>query len=189
MLAFEVAKSLEGRGDRVPFLGCFNLPPHIKSRMMQLDWTNCLVNLTYFLDLTTEQQAHQLAPLLRMMAKPQAIAHVLAMASSTRVSELSLTPEGLENWTELAYGLQSMALNYEPTGSVSAMDVFYCTPLAIVAATKTEWREGHLSQWRDFCRTEPRYHEVDGEHYTMIGREHVLGFQKVFQKALKARDL
>ena len=45
MLAFEVSKVLESHGDEVRFPGAFNLPPHLKSRMRQLDWTECLLNL------------------------------------------------------------------------------------------------------------------------------------------------
>jgi hypothetical protein len=38
MIAFEVTKLLNSCGDEVKFLGAFNLPPHIKFRMRQLDW-------------------------------------------------------------------------------------------------------------------------------------------------------
>ena len=51
MLAVEIAKVLEHNGSEVHFVGCFNLPPHIKFRMQQLDWTDCLLHLSCFLDL------------------------------------------------------------------------------------------------------------------------------------------
>lgn len=189
MLAFEVAKTLEAIGDEVPFLGCFNLPPHIKTRMRQLDWTECLVNLAYFLDLVTEDHAHALSPQIRTLGRPQAVAHVLEIAAPARVADLSLTAQALENWAGLAHGLQGMARDYEPSGSVAAVDVFYCQPLSIVAATKEEWLQDHLSKWADFCRTRPRFHAVEGSHYTIIGQTHVFGFQKVLKQALKARRL
>lgn len=55
MIAFEFAKRLE-REDGEPsvqFLGIFNLPPHVKHRMSQLDWGLCLLNLCSFLGLMT----------------------------------------------------------------------------------------------------------------------------------------
>jgi len=61
MLAFETAKVLERNGDEVRFLGVFSLPPHIKFRMRQLDWKECISNLAYFLDFVTEQRAHELS--------------------------------------------------------------------------------------------------------------------------------
>lgn len=38
MLAFETAKSLEGNGNKVRFLGSFNLQPHIRDRINWLFW-------------------------------------------------------------------------------------------------------------------------------------------------------
>jgi thioesterase domain-containing protein len=82
-----------------------------------------------------------------------------------------------------------MAVDYEPDGAVAGIDVFYCHPLAIVASSKEEWRENHLSKWRDFTRSEPRFHEVGGAHYTMLNTEHVFAFQKTLRGALEARGL
>lgn len=65
ILAFEVGKVLESNGDKVSFLGSFNLPPHIKTRMRQLDWKECRLHLSYFLDLMTETYARELAAELK----------------------------------------------------------------------------------------------------------------------------
>ena len=189
MLAFEVAKRLESNGDEVGFLGSFNLPPHIKSRMRQLNWTECILHLSYFLNLVGEKHARQLADELRSSSKEEVLATVLTNADSHRLAELSLTPLALLNWANLAFALQSMATDYEPSNSVAAMDVFYCTPLAIVSSSRQEWLAEHLSKWSDFCRSQPRFHEVSGEHYTMLGPDHVLGFQKILNKALKGREI
>lgn len=67
--------------------------------------------------------------------------------------------------------------------------MFYCNPLAIVGLSKAEWLAQRLSRWNEFTRTAPRFHEVDGSHYTMLGAEHVRQFQKTFQKALAAREV
>ncbi|KAL2050996.1 hypothetical protein ABVK25_008742 [Lepraria finkii] len=189
MLAFEVSKVLESNGDEVRFLGAFNLPPHIKFRMRQLNWTECLLNLAYFLDLITETRAQSLSPELAPLSRSEALAHIISIADESRWAELSLSDEALENWTGLAYGLQSMAQNYEPSGSVGAMDVFYAIPLAMVASSKNEWLENHLSKWDGFVREAPKFHEVDGAHYTMIGPDHVFSFQKKLRAVLTARGL
>jgi thioesterase domain-containing protein len=36
-VAFDIAKVLEPQGEQVGFVGSFNLPPHIKYRMDELD--------------------------------------------------------------------------------------------------------------------------------------------------------
>ncbi|KAH6663533.1 hypothetical protein B0J14DRAFT_630842 [Halenospora varia] len=189
MLAFEIAKILESNGDEVKFLGVFNLPPHIKSRMRQLNWVECILHLSYFLDLITEKHSRALADDLKFSPKEEVLANVLTSADPRRVAELSLSPIALVNWANLAYALQSMAVDYEPSELVADMDVFYCTPLAVVAASREQWLEEHLSQWKNFARGEVGYHEVGGEHYTMLGKEHVYSFQKMLKRVLRARGL
>lgn len=190
MLAFETAKVLEKNGDRVAFLGSFNLPPHIKVRMQQLDWINCLLHLCYFLNLITSEHAEIIRPHLQQnCSREQALSYIIKAADSVRMTDLAVNRKKLENWTDLSYGLQSMAREYEPSGSVEGIDVFFADPLKIVAASKLEWVEKHLGKWNNFSRSEPRFHEVGGEHYTMIGEEHVLGFQKTFRNALEKRGL
>lgn len=175
MLAFETAKVLESNRDEVRFLGSFNLPPHIKTRMRQLDWSACLLNLAYFLDLMIEQRAREISPDLDGLDRRAVLDRVLREAMPTRMAELILTPDTLDNWAGLAYSLQSMAREYEPQGTVNSIDVFYCTPLAMVAASRGDWLEEHMSKCEGFARTKARFHEVEGAHYTMIGPEHVVG--------------
>jgi thioesterase domain-containing protein len=189
MLAFETAKVLEKNGDEVRFLGVFNLPPHIKFRMRQLDWKECLLNLAYFLDLITEQRAHELSSETASFSREKALEHVMGIANPERVKELSLTHESISTWAGLAFSLQRMAVDYDPSGEVMCMDVFYCTPLAMVAQSRPEWLDNYLKPWNGFCRTEPRFHEVGGSHYTMIGAHHVLSFQKKLKQVLKERNV
>ncbi|KAJ5631503.1 acetyl-CoA synthetase-like protein [Penicillium longicatenatum] len=190
MLAFEVSKALEEEGDEVRFVGCFNLPPHIKFRMRQLDWTECLLHLAFFLDLMTEDHAQIIRPDILDLPKSDAIVQVIKASSVERLTDLSITAAKLERWASLAYGLQSMARDYDPSGSVGSMDVFYCEPLTVVASSKQQWLEDHLHRWRDFVRnSEVKYHDVAGHHYTMLSPLHVRGFQATLRKALVARGL
>jgi acyl-CoA synthetase (AMP-forming)/AMP-acid ligase II/thioesterase domain-containing protein len=189
MLAFEIAKLLESNGDEVRFIGSLNLPPHIKSRMRQLGWTQCLLHLSYFLDLVSEEEAQSISPQLEGMQPRDAVAHVIGIAKPSRMAELSLTKDALFSWANLAFGLQNMARDYEPSGTVASLDVFYCNPLAIVGSSKAEWLAQHLKKWDGFTRSEPRFHEVDGSHYTMLDPEHVRRFYKTFNRALAARGL
>ncbi|KAL5355882.1 hypothetical protein BJX96DRAFT_79691 [Aspergillus floccosus] len=189
MLAFEVGKVLERNGDEVRFLGSFNLPPHIKTRMRQLDYKECLLHLSYFLDLMTEERTRELSVELQGLTEEAVLARVMAEADQNRLLELALSPEGLTKWACLAFALQRMAVDYDPTDSIAGIDVFYCNPLAIAASSKAQWLSDHLSKWADFARSPPRFHEVGGAHYTMLGPEHVFGFQKTLQSALDARGI
>ena len=117
------------------------------------------------------------------------MAKVMEVSNQDRLLELSLSPEALNKWATLAFALQSMAVDYDPSGSICGMDVFYCIPLAVVASSKEQWRNEHLSKWVNFTRSEPRFHEVGGAHYTMLGTEHVFNFQKTLRAALDARGI
>lgn len=128
MLAFETAKVLEHNGDEVRFLGCFNLPPHIQFRMRQLNWTQYLLNLAYFLDIITEAHAGQLSLQLADLKSTIALKYVMSISDKARLEQLSLTPEALTIWADLVFVMQSIATNYEPSESVQGMGVFYCTP-------------------------------------------------------------
>jgi acyl-CoA synthetase (AMP-forming)/AMP-acid ligase II/thioesterase domain-containing protein len=192
MLAFETAKLLEqgaGRNNEVAFLGSFNLPPHIKFRMRQLDWTECMLHLAFFLDLISEDYADKIRPQMKAMEREAIAGYIINAASPNRLAELSMTAEHLIEWSDLSFALQSMASDYEPSGSVRCMDIFYCEPLSIVAPSKREWLDKHMDKWRNFTHEEPRFHEVGGAHYTMIGPDHVYGFQKKLRQAMAARNI
>ncbi|KAJ5938063.1 hypothetical protein N7454_004405 [Penicillium verhagenii] len=189
MLAFEVGKVLESNGDEVRFLGSFNLPPHIKDRMRQLDYKECLLHLSYFLDLMTEDRARELAVEMQGATREETCAKVMAEADQDRLAELALSADAITKWACLAFALQSMAVDYDPSSSIAGIDVFYCNPLAVAASSKAEWLSRHLSNWKDFSRSPPRFHDVGGAHYTMLGPEHVFGFQKTLRSALEARGI
>ncbi|KAI4191316.1 MAG: hypothetical protein LQ348_003537 [Seirophora lacunosa] len=189
MIAFNITKVLESNGDKVPFLGVFNLPPHIKFRMRQLDWTEVILNLAYFLDLISEEYAHEISPDMHKLSHEGVLDFIISKAPPTRMEEMALTKKKLTNWADLAYRMQAIAQHYDPSGMVARMDVFYAIPLAAVAKSKQQWLEEHLSKWSEFVSEAPRFHEVDGAHYTMISPLHVFSFQKVLRAALQERGV
>lgn len=110
MLAFEIAKALESEGNPVRFLGSFNLPPHIKTRMRHLNWNMCLLHLSYFLDLTTEEYAQVSEEKgFQSLHRNEASKQVLRVADASRMAELGLSETELSRWTDVAFGLQVSA--------------------------------------------------------------------------------
>ncbi|MGQ4388196.1 AMP-binding protein [Streptomyces sp. SAS_270] len=180
-VAFEVAKLLEADGERVDFLGSFNLPPHIKYRMDELDFVETAVNLAMFLDLITPQQAKTLPAQLRPLSKQQQLSHLIDIAPAGRLTELDLDLPRLTAWADLADSLTGLGRTYQPTGSVAAMSVFYAIPLR---GSKQDWLENELRRWQDFTRRPPRYLDVPGEHYTLMGPKHVAAFQSILRTEL-----
>ncbi|KAI2618114.1 acetyl-CoA synthetase-like protein [Hypoxylon sp. NC1633] len=191
MLAFETAKQLGADGDEVRFLGSFNLPPHIKQRMRMLNWNACLLHLSHFLGLITEDVADTLEvdPVVSTLPRAEAIGRVFDIVDKARWKELGLETDALERWVDVAFGLQHMATEYDPSGQVNSIDVFHAIPLRAVAKSREIWLREYLSRWTDFAREPPRFHAVQGEHYTMIGPEHVTSFAQTLVQALKERGV
>ena len=189
MIAFEITKTLESAGDEVKFLGSFNLPPHIKFRMRQLDWVEVVLNLSYFLDLFDEDYAHAISPAMHLLTQDKVLDHIIAHAAPSRMEDMGLDRHKLTNWANLAYNMQSIASHYDPSGKVKGMDVFVAVPLQAVARTKKEWLDTHLRRWNEFVEEEVRFHDVDGAHYTMIGPENVGSFWKKLRGVLAERGL
>ncbi|KAF8435471.1 putative quinone synthetase [Boletus edulis BED1] len=186
VVAFEVAKRLEAMGDEVKFTGLINIPPHIADRMHEIDWTGGMLNLSYFLGLVSKQHANELAPTLRPLTRKEQLDTIWKLSPPERLLELQLTPEGLDHWVNIAGSLIECGKTYEPNGSVSSLDVFYANPLK---GTKEDWLNNQLKPWAGFCREEPSFTDVPGQHYTLMDFDHVPGFQKIFRSRLEARGL
>ncbi|MER7395354.1 non-ribosomal peptide synthetase [Streptomyces sp. NPDC000151] len=180
-VAFEIAKILEAEGERVDFLGSFNLPPHIKYRMDELDYIETAVNLAMFLELISKQQAAELPAQLRPLGKDEQLKHLIEIAPPERLTELDLDLPRFTAWADLADGLTALGRTYHPSGTVRAMSVFYAIPLR---GTKEDWLNDELRRWDEHTREENRYLDVPGEHYTLMGPKHVAAFQTILRSEL-----
>ncbi|WP_415840718.1 alpha/beta fold hydrolase [Nocardiopsis rhodophaea] len=185
IVAFEIAKALEAQGERVDFVGIFNLPPHVQDRMHELDFVEGAVNLAFFLSLVTKEQAAELPGLLRDgLTRREQLEYLIDIAPRRRLTELDLDVEKFGAWVDLAQSLVRLGTTYEPSGDVRSLSVFYAIPLR---GTKEDWLNHQLRAWDGFAREENRYIDVPGEHYTLMGPEHVASFQAILRDELDRR--
>ncbi len=180
-VAFEIAKVLEAEGERVDFVGSFNLPPHIKYRMDELDFVETAANLAFFLELINKKQSLELPGQLRSLPREQQLQHFTDLAPADRLAELDLTAEKFAAWAELADGLTDLGRGYRPSGTTRSMTVFYAVPLR---GTKEDWLANELRRWDEFTTEPNRYLDVPGEHYTLMGPQHVAAFQAILRREL-----
>ncbi|GAA2101220.1 non-ribosomal peptide synthetase [Streptomyces albiaxialis] len=176
-VAFEIAKILEADGEEVRFLGNFNLPPHIRQRMNELDFAETAVNLAMFLELIGEEQAESIPPRIRELPEHEQIATLLRSAAPERSAQLGLDQRQFTEWARLASHLTGLGRTYEPSGSVRAMSVFCADPLH---GTREEWVR-KLHGWNAFTDEPNRFIDVPGEHYTLMGPTHVPTFQEILR--------
>ncbi|MFI1929085.1 AMP-binding protein [Streptomyces sp. NPDC020330] len=184
-VAFEMAKILEGDGERVDFLGSFNLPPHIKYRMEELDFAETATNLAFFLGLIDKRRSLELPKALRGLPREKQLTRLMEIAPAQRMAELDLDLPRFSAWAELADRLTDLGRGYEPGGTVRTMTVFHAHPLR---GTRQKWLDDELRRWDAYTREPSRYVEVPGEHYTLMGPRHVDAFQAVLRREL-ARSL
>lgn len=180
-VAFEIAKRLEEQGEQVGFVGSFNLPPHIKYRMNELDFIETATNLAFFLALINKKQSLELPGQLRGLPREQQLAHLLDIAPKERLVELDLDLAKFTAWAQLADKLTDLGRDYEPSGNVRSMAVFYAIPLR---GTKEDWLNNELRRWDEHTREPNRYVDVPGEHYTLMGPQHVATFQGILRREL-----
>lgn len=181
VVAFEIAKVLRSQGERVDFVGSFNLPPHIKYRMDELDFAETAANLAFFLSLIDKKQSRELPRLLRRLAPEEQVDGLLALAPQERLAQLDLDADRFGAWAELANRLTDLGRSYRPSGTVPSMSVFYAVPLR---GTIDDWLNNELRRWDEYTTGENRYIRVPGEHYTLMSPQHVAAFQSILRREL-----
>ena len=186
-VAFEMAKLLEAHGDRVPFCGILDSPPHFRHLICDLGFNDILVNVAYFLELVNEKYAVASQVSLADMTENDALEVVLANAPPNRLETLGIDKARLRKMVEVTWSFGKAAKHYDPVGSVAQTDVFWVHPLLWVAQDRNEWMDKHLRHWVDFSRQSPRYHECEGMHSLMLNTDYVDGVAKKMRSALRAR--
>ncbi|WP_331723503.1 non-ribosomal peptide synthetase [Streptomyces sp. NBC_00122] len=180
-VAFEIAKILESQGERVDFVGSFNLPPHIKYRMDELDFVDTAVNLAFFLELIDKKQSAELPDALRHLSREAQVARLIGLAPADRIAELDLDEDKFGAWADVANTLTDLGRDYEPSGRVRSMSVFHAIPLR---GTRRDWLDNELRRWDEHTDGPNRYLEVPGEHYTLMSPRHVAAFQAILRREL-----
>lgn len=191
-VAFEIAQYMELYGDDIQFLGVIDQPPHIKMRAQTYDWAECALTIAFFIGLIDEAHAYKVLPEFRNATTPSSeiIDYIFRQAPDARVKETDMTKEKLTNWANLAHLLKSISSNYDPTGYVKEMDVFWTDPLVglVEAKNKDEWRQEYIGKWLNFVTGKDRFQYVRGGHRKMISPPYVKDFAAVFMEALERRE-
>ena len=132
VVAFEVAKVIESRGEEVKFVGLVNIPPHIAYRMHEIDYTAGMLSLSYFLGLVTKQDAEDLVEPFKRFPKEEQVQKVFDMAPPHRLDELQLSIPKFDHWTMVAGSLTGCGKSYVPSGSVGEYSVSILLLLQVI---------------------------------------------------------
>ena len=188
-VAFEMTKIFEAQGDEVSFVGAIDSPPHIAPLVSSLNWSACLIMVSYFLGLIPEEQATLIGPAMYDSPPDEVLDHILQVADPDQLGALKLDKAQLRAIANVTDAYGSAAKRYDACGNVAKMDVFYATPLRSVSSNREEWLGKYLSDWKSFSREEVGYHECEGDHASMLDYEYVFAFQKKLKAELSERGL
>ncbi|KAK1723308.1 uncharacterized protein BDZ83DRAFT_626747 [Colletotrichum acutatum] len=67
------------------------------------------------------------------------------------------------------------------------MDVFVADPLKEMAVDREDWVQNKLSRWQEFA-SDVQFHDVPGEHYSILDETNVLRFAEKLKEVLEARE-
>jgi thioesterase domain-containing protein len=166
-VAFEIAKALEGQGERVAFLGSIDGTPFIGNPAARLDAVKSAVILAFFLSLIDRPQMEELSRRLHKAPLEDAYVTLMQSAPPARLAELDLSMSRFKAWARLSHALVELGEAYVPSGLVESVTVFFADP---ITGTKDDWFNSQLKQWDRFARAPNRYIEVSGEHHTLLTR-------------------
>ena len=188
-LSFEIAKLLEARGNEVALLAAIDSPPHVAPIVQSLNWAAGAVLVSYFLDLVAEECVRSTILSLQDSCREDIVKHLLAIAKPSQREALSLDAAQLLRIANVTNAFGDAAKKYVPHGSVRKVDVFYCTPLALVCMSKDNWVQDHLSLWKDFSRSPLEFHECSGHHVRMLDNTYVRSFYGKLQAVLDNKGI
>lgn len=196
-VAFEIGKALEAKGKQVAFIGILNLPPVIRFRMLELSWSEVLLNIGMFLSLITPSSLDLLRKQLvkdfpemqlldTMPSDPVGpITWLFNKSNQKRLQELDLNLDAFVRWVTVAYDINRTGRTFEPKGRViGALTTVFCAIPLPSMGTREEYKRDRLSAWTEFSGKRFEMVDVDGEHYTMLSDEHVVSFASHLRAAL-----
>lgn len=180
-IAFDIAKQLEARGQRVAFLGCIDWYPNDAPTGLTFDMPS---SLAYVLGLIDRAKWEELGALLYPTSPmPDPCEYVFRFASPDRLAQLDLNLEKFTTWSRVAEAMEEILFTHIPSGAVENITVFCSdgmTPdYSALENSRLEWRS-QLKRWDTFAKT-TRYVDVPGQHQEIMFPKHVAAFQAVLR--------
>jgi acyl-CoA synthetase (AMP-forming)/AMP-acid ligase II/thioesterase domain-containing protein/acyl carrier protein len=180
-IAFEIAKRMEDRGERVAFLGIIDLYPGYEA--ISVTFRGIAVALAFVTDLIDKKTRQELDRSIHTLPPEQdPCEYILSFASRDRMAQMGIDLRKYSAWARVAYSLEHLLMNHLTTGSVKAMTVFVSNGIAYYMAydwPKHEWR-AQLERWNAFTQ-QAKYVDVPGNHHTLMSPKNVAVFQAILR--------
>lgn len=173
-IAFEIARRLEERGERVSFLGCIDEGP--SESWPSSDLLGSAIALAYVLGLLGSNKAMEMDRALRSSGPTlDPCQQVFEQGRRERIAELDLDLPKFSAWASVALSNHTLVRAAHVTrGLVESVTVFCSSGWD--DEPREEWHN-QLHRWDAYSRGPNRYIDVAGNHLDMMGPKHVAAFQ------------
>lgn len=176
-IAFEIAKKLEARGERVAFLGCIDWYPNYESTGLYFNMPASLAHVLGLIDRAKWEELNSL--MYPEPPMPDPCEYVFGFASQERLEELDLDLQKFRTWSRVAEEMEQLLFTELTAGRVKSLTVFCSDGMApdysALEKSRREWRE-QLMRWDAFAE-KARYVDVPGQHQEIMFPKHVATFQ------------
>lgn len=191
MVAFELAKRLEADDDEVVFVGGIDNPPDLASILGKPRHRSVMVEMLPGITSLTKEEAQAFGAKTEQLPDEDFYEVFFHLLNPEIVDNMHLSVSRVQSYARVEDSMREMTAPYLPVGSVSKWDCFRASPSPhFNVASDTEWRSVHLGRWDDgYCRSQVRYHDLEGDHLLCVRPPNVDRFQLVLNRALAARGI
>lgn len=189
MVAFELAKRLEAGGEEVAFIGGIDNPPDLASILGKPRHREVLIDMLSGITSLTKEEAQAFSAKTEQLSDEDFYEDLFGLINNDIVDSMLLTASRIQAYARVEDSIRDMTAPYRPTGSVSKWDCFRASPSPHFNASDTEWRTERLVAWDGFCRSQVRYHDLEGDHLLCVRGPCLDRFQTEVNRALTARGI
>lgn len=183
-IGFELTKRLESWGKEVKFCGGIDNPPQLGDIGSDRGFKHFLLQLMAFHglfsidDISLLEDKYQDYP----DDDEKFFYRICQDFDSGTLEDAGLTHNKISSWRRIFLNTTHMLLTYRAEGKVSRYDVFHVPPLDRRLWSDEEWAE-LIHEW-DQYGGEVKYHQVTGNHFTVLNHPHLEVFQRSLNRAL-----
>ena len=181
-ICFELRKRLERRGKEVKFCGGIDNPPQMNPdgglKYFQLQLMACH-GISGIEDVSRLEDEYRHIP----DDDVSFVDRVYQDFGSRTLDDPWLTHGKISSWHRILFNTVDMLLDYRAEGKVSRYDVFHVPPINRWLWSDEEWAR-LIHEWDQYGDLFT-YHQVTGNHFTMLNPPHLEVFQRALNRALE----
>lgn len=188
-ISFELTKRLECRGKEVKFCGGIDNPPQLGKMNPDGGFKYFLLQLMAFHGVFSIEDVSRLEDEYRDIPDDDVsfVDRVYQDFGSRTLDDAGLTHSKISSWRRIFLNTIDMLLSYRAEGKVRQYDVFHVPPINRRIWSDEEW-DKLIHDWDQYGDL-VKYHQVTGNHFTVLSRPHIEVFQRSLNRALEAAGI